>query len=146
MEVHWVLLMGLVQDQGPVDVAPHHGEGPIRELPAWHGSTFNQLECFTPACPIANIFILTGNIGSWGQGKGRVGWGERPQEPKGKQGLGGGSGGRNRDIEGATIDETGAEKRTTVETTTTVAQVCGRRRGRKHTQVSSYRAGGRYRE
>ena len=52
---------------------------------------------------IADIFVLMGDIGSWGQGKGRAGRGERPQDPKGQQGWGGQSRGeeqrRRRDEE-----------------------------------------------
>ena len=34
-----------------------------------------------PARPIANIFVLTGNIGGWDRGQEREGRGDRPQGP-----------------------------------------------------------------
>ena len=46
------------------------------------GSARHQPKCFTPARPIANIFILTGNFGGRGWGRGRAGRSRRTQEPK----------------------------------------------------------------
>ena len=34
-----------------------------------------------PACPIANIFVLMGDIGIWGQGQERKGRSKRTQGP-----------------------------------------------------------------
>ena len=39
--------------------------------------------CNNPARTIANIFVLTGNIGDQGREQEREGRGERPQGPKG---------------------------------------------------------------
>ena len=55
-----------------------------------HGPAHHQTKRNNPARPIANIFILTGNIGGRGRGQEREGRGERPQGP-----VGGGEG-RNR--------------------------------------------------
>ena len=56
------------------------------DLPARHGSAQHQTACNNSARLIANIFILTENICGRGQGKGRAGWGERPQDLEGRQG------------------------------------------------------------
>ena len=84
--VHLVLLLGSMQEQGPTYVVHHHGKGPVRELPARRGPAQHQPACCTPAFPIADIFVLTGNIGGQGRGKGRVGRGKWIQEPKERQG------------------------------------------------------------
>ena len=80
-----VLLLGPVQEQGSAYAVPHHVKGLVRELPAQSGSARHIPACSTPACLIADIFVLTGDIGGWGPGKGRAGRGERPQEPKRQQ-------------------------------------------------------------
>ena len=83
--VQWVLLLGTVQEQGTADAAPHYGDGPIRELPARSGPTHIQPGCLTPARPIANIFVLTDNIGGRGRGRRREGRRGRTQDPAGQR-------------------------------------------------------------
>ena len=54
------------------------------------GSARHQPTRNNPTCPIANIFVLTGNIGGQGRGEEREGQDKQPQGP-----MGGGVG-RNR--------------------------------------------------
>ena len=84
--VHWVLLLGAVQEMGAAYTIPHFNKGPARALPARREPACHQPARHNPACPIADIFALTGDIGGQGQGKGRVGRGEQPQGPKGGKG------------------------------------------------------------
>ena len=87
--VHWVLLLCLVQEQGPADAVPHHDKGPTRALPVWRRSACNQPASFTPACPISGIFVLTGDICGRGRRRGCAGWSGRMQDPERRQGWGG---------------------------------------------------------
>ena len=48
------------------------GRGPARQRPTHD----------YPAFPIANIFVLTGDVGGQGRGQEREGRGERPQGPR----------------------------------------------------------------
>ena len=55
------------------------------------GSACHQSIRNNPARPIADIFVLTGDIGDRGWGQEREGRGERPQWPKeGEEGRNGG--------------------------------------------------------
>ena len=45
--VNWVILLGPVQEQGPDDAVSHHGDGPVRALPARRGSAYNLPACLT---------------------------------------------------------------------------------------------------
>ena len=83
--VHWVLLLGTVQEQGPADAIPHHGEGPVRALPTRIRSACNRPLCLTPALPIANIFVLMGDIVDRGRRRGSTGRSGRTQDPQGQR-------------------------------------------------------------
>ena len=76
MKVHWVPLLGAVYEHGTADAVPHHGKGPARSFTVRRRPSHNRPACLTPARPVDNIFVLTGDIGSWGQGGGRAGMGE----------------------------------------------------------------------
>ena len=142
-KVHRVLLLGPVQEQGPADAVPHHSEGSVRELPARRRSACNRPACFTPARPIADIFILTGDIGGRGRGRGaRCGAGGR-RSPRDGGGGGRGSGGGIRDGRETTSSEAGEAKRNTAATKTTAARASGQRSETGNSQLSSNRAGGR---
>ena len=81
------------------------------------------------ARPISDIFVLTGDIGGWGRGKERKGWGERPQGPVGG-GVGGPwGGGQNEDSWESLRSKTETGRRTTTRALTTVEE---RRRQRGH--------------
>ena len=142
--VHWVLLLGTVQEHGTADAVPHHGKGPVRGLPERRGSACNRPACFTPALPIADIFILTVDIaaGSGGGGaRGRAGGRSIPRDGGGR---GGGAGEIIRDGGGVTRSKTAASKRKTAATEMTAARASGIRNEPK-SQVSSNRAVGKYR-
>ena len=81
--VHWVLLLGPVQEPGVAYAVPNYGKGPARKLPARCRSACDRPACLNPALLIVNIFVLTGDIGGRGHRKGRAEWGEWPQEPEG---------------------------------------------------------------
>ena len=68
--VHWVVLIGPVQEQGLAYAVPQHCKGPARALYLRRGLACNQPECFTPTRLITDIFVLMGDIGSRGRGKG----------------------------------------------------------------------------
>ena len=87
--------MGPVQEQGPDDADPHPGKGPVRALPAMRGSACNQPACFTSVRLIADIFVLTGDIGGRGRGRGSAERSERMQNTKRRQGWGRRSRGEN---------------------------------------------------
>ena len=64
--MHWVLLLGAVQEAGADYAVPYYGKGAARNLPAMRGPSRHQPACNNLALPIVNIFVLTGDIGSWG--------------------------------------------------------------------------------
>ena len=84
--LHWVVLLGPVQEQGRSNALFQHGKGSVRELSAWRGSAHNRLACLTPARLIVKIFFLMGNIGGQGQGRGRTGRMGQTQETEGRWG------------------------------------------------------------
>ena len=95
--VHWVLLLGVLQEQGTSDDVPHHGKGPSRALPAWHIPARSRPACLTPTVPVTDIFVLMGDIGGQGQGRRRAGGVGRRKSPRdGGSGVMG-AGGRTRD-------------------------------------------------
>ena len=47
--VHWVLLLGPVEELGADYDVPHYGEGTARDLPAWRGSSCHRPACHNPA-------------------------------------------------------------------------------------------------
>ena len=116
--VHWVLLLGTVQEEGPADASPHYREEPANALPAWRGSACNQLACLTPAHPIIDIFVHTG---------GARGGGARGGAGGSKSLRDGRSGGRNKDSRGEMISKEGVEKRKMTATATTAAWASRRR-------------------
>ena len=59
------------------------GEGPVREIPVWHGSAQIWPACLTPASPVTDIFVLTGDISGQGQGRTHAGRHGRTQDPEG---------------------------------------------------------------
>ena len=69
-----------VQEPMMAVTIPENGKRSLGALHVWR-----CLACLIPAHPGTNTIVLAGNIGGRGQGKGRAGWGERPQEPKGRQ-------------------------------------------------------------
>ena len=85
--VHWVLLLGAMQEPGADYSIPHYNEGPSRDLPLRCRPSRHQPTRNNSARPIANIFAPTGEIGGRGRGgEGREGRGERPQGPEGGRG------------------------------------------------------------
>ena len=79
--VHWVLLLGEVYEPRAAYAVPHYGKGTIRSLPTWRGPVRSRPACLTPDRPIANIFVLTGDIGGQSRGRRREGRRRRMQEP-----------------------------------------------------------------
>ena len=74
LEVHGVIFLGVVQEQGTADYIPHHGEGPIMELPARRVPTCSRPASFAPTCLVTDIFVPTGYIGGLGWGGRHAGW------------------------------------------------------------------------
>ena len=138
--VHWVLLFLPVQVQRPSDAISHHSKGHVRALTAQRKYARYQPASFIPARPITDIFILTGDIGGQGRGRGHTGRSERVQEPEGRQGCGRQSRGRIREGVGATSRETGAVKRKAASTNTSASRE-SRRRHEPTAQLSSDEAG-----
>ena len=99
----------------------------------------------TPAHPIDDIFVLTGNVGGRAGGGGVRGGAIRHKILRYTGDGGSGAGGRIRDSGGATNIEVGAARRKTAETKTTAAQTSGRQSKTRNTKVSSNGAGGKYR-
>ena len=48
LEVHGVILLVVVQEQGKADAFPHHGEGPILEIPARRVPALSRPASLTP--------------------------------------------------------------------------------------------------
>ena len=92
---------------------------------------------------IANIFVLTGDIGSQGRGGGVRGRSGRRRIPRDDRGRSSRSGGV-RDCRGATSSETGSAKRKREVTRTTEAWVI-RRWHKPKSHISSDGAEGEYR-
>ena len=84
-KVHRGILFGPVQEQGAADAAPHNGKVPARALPVRCGSAHSRPVCLTPARPVTDIFILTGNIGGQGRGRRCSGWRGRTQYLEGRR-------------------------------------------------------------
>ena len=72
--LHMVLLLDKVTKQGTADAVPHRGKGLARSLPDQIRSKLYLSTHLTPAHPITNIFVLTGDIGGWVRGRRSAGW------------------------------------------------------------------------
>ena len=144
--MHWVLLFGTVQEQERADVASHHGKGPVRELIVRHGYTRKKPGCLTTACPIADIFVLIGNISGRGWGRGRRGRAGRCRSPRNDGGGGSGAAVRNRDGRREMRIKAGSSRRKKTATLTPAAQASGRKSATDYLQVRQHidRAGGKY--
>ena len=57
--VHWVLLLGLVQEPGAAYAVPHYGEDYDWALPVRRGPACHQPARYNPACFITDIFAPT---------------------------------------------------------------------------------------
>ena len=69
----WVLLLVEVLQQGPTAAAPYHNYGPPGALRLRHRPDRAMPAQLIPARPGTDIFVLTGNIGGRGLGKGSAG-------------------------------------------------------------------------
>ena len=96
-----MLLLEQVLEKGMDDAITHHNEGHIGSLCARHKPAHSLIAHLNPACMGTNIFILTGDIGSRGQGKRGVRRKRRTQEPAGEGEGGMGAGGNAGDRGGA---------------------------------------------
>ena len=67
------------------DSIPHQGEGTSRKLTLRHGPACSFPTHLTPACPVANMFFLTGDICGLGQGRRGIGWHRCTQEFVGRK-------------------------------------------------------------
>ena len=93
MTVHGVLMLGQVSKQGAAYAVPYNYARPTGAFPTGRGPARQQPTHNYPSRPIADIFLLTGNIGGRGRGQEREGRGERLQGPEGgreEQRTGGG--------------------------------------------------------
>ena len=77
---------------GTAFAVPDDYAGPTWPFPKGRGSARHQPTRQNHACPIADIFVPTGDIGGRGRGHGHMGEGERPQghDGGGKRRRGGG--------------------------------------------------------
>ena len=112
MAVHGVLMLGQVLKQGAAYAIPYNYARPTGDFPTGRGPARQQPTHDYPSCPIADIFLLTGNIGGRGRGQEREGRGERLQGPEGGRKKRRGGGARARDAaRGATTLRTRRRKR-----------------------------------
>ena len=94
LEVHMVLLLGPVEEQGPDYDAPHHNEGPAGALPARRRSARHKLACPTPACLISEMLSVQAILVAGARGGGMRGMASGQRIPRDGGGGGGWAPGR----------------------------------------------------